>query len=81
MNISEDSIPLRFTPDGLDEATIDALIAEAYGEVNDAHPRPSWLSSDLAEQRRVRRRVRQIVRLLPAVLPSHQPDKPDKGAA
>lgn len=78
VNIHEDSIPLRFTPDGLDEATIDALIEEAYGEVNDSQSRPSWLPTDPAEHRRIRRRGRQVVRLLPTVLP---PQKPSKGAA
>ena len=28
MDIYEDSMPLRFTPDGLDESTIDALIEQ-----------------------------------------------------
>jgi hypothetical protein len=35
VDIYEDSMPFRFTPDGLDEATIDDLIEQAYAQVND----------------------------------------------
>ncbi len=35
MHTHEDSMPIRFTPDGLDEATIDALINETFAQVSD----------------------------------------------
>ena len=35
MSIHESSMPFRFTPDGLDEATIDALINETFAQVSD----------------------------------------------
>lgn len=54
-----------YAPDGLDEAAIDDLMDEALADVPF---RPSWRTSDVAEQRRVCRRVRQIVRLLPRAL-------------
>lgn len=54
MNTHEDSIPFRFTPDGLDETAIDELIAQSYGEsgADDVSP-----PVDLAERRRVRHGV------------------------
>jgi hypothetical protein len=56
------------TPDGLDEATIDALIEQSYAEVAESPSRPSWMTKDASEQRRNRRHVRQAVRTLPDVL-------------
>jgi hypothetical protein len=53
MKIHEDSIPLRFTPDGLDEAVIDTLIEEAYAQVSDTFQ----VSADIPERRPVRRRA------------------------
>jgi hypothetical protein len=53
MNIHEDSMPLRFTPDGLDETTIDALIEEANAQFSDV---VSSVPMDLPKPRPVRRR-------------------------
>jgi hypothetical protein len=53
MEIHEDSIPFRFTPDGLDEAVIDALIEEAYAQVSDT----CQVSAEIPERRPVRSRV------------------------
>jgi hypothetical protein len=56
MDIHEDSIPLRFTPDGLDEASIDALIAQAYGQVSDVS---AHLPADPAQPCRARSRTKR----------------------
>lgn len=53
MSIHEDSIPFSYTPDGLDESTIDALLGEAFVQVNDA---PVDLPTPMPE-RPVRRRA------------------------
>jgi hypothetical protein len=53
MDIHEDSIPFSFTPDGLDEAVIDALIDEAYAQVGGTFQ----VSADIPERRPVRRRA------------------------
>ena len=58
-----------FAPDGLDLATIDELIEQAFADMH-SRPRPVWLSSDVIEQRRARRTVRQIVRALPESISS-----------
>lgn len=67
-----------FAPDGLDLATIDELIEQAYASVA-SQPRPGW-SSDVVEPRRARRAVRQIVRALPGSLGS-QSSADDREAA
>ena len=53
MDIHEDSIPFSFTPDGLDEAVIDALIDEAYAQVSDTFQAPAYVP----EHRPVRRQA------------------------
>jgi len=54
VDIYEDSIPLRFSPDGLDEAAIDALIEQAYTQVSDM---PADQVADITGRRRVRRQA------------------------
>lgn len=57
----------NYTPDGLTEADIDALIAETTADkVEASRPRPGWLSTDQIETRRSRRLARQGMRLLAA---------------
>jgi hypothetical protein len=53
MNTHEDSMPFSFTPDGLDEATIDALINEENAQLSDV---PSSVPVDFPERRPVRHR-------------------------
>jgi hypothetical protein len=72
----------NYSPDGLEESVIDALIEQAYAEVSGAPMRTSLLSTDSAEQRRIRRRVRQVVRSLPGVIAPHgAPVAPTAGEA
>lgn len=72
-----------YAPDGLDEAAIDALIEQAYGQGDTSSDRPTWLSSDVTATRSERRRVRQVVRALPSELMSrpHAVDRDDEVAA
>lgn len=58
----------NYSPDGLTEADIDALIAEVSSEVRPIKRRPSWVSADQVETRRTRHRDRQAVRALSAAL-------------
>lgn len=64
MAIYEDSIPFSFSPDGLDETTIDALIEQAYTEDSSPVSPPA----DLAERRR-RRSARRSARRSPSPSP------------
>lgn len=59
-----------YSPDGLDEAAIDALIDQAYAEAIDAPTPMSVLSTGSAEQQRIRRQGLQVVRSLPGVVAS-----------
>lgn len=56
MDIYEDSMPLRFSPDGLDEAAIDELIEQTYTQVSDT---PADLFTDVPERRRIHRHTGQ----------------------
>lgn len=52
MNTHEDSMPFSFTPDGLDETTIDALINETFTQVSDV---PFDESLSIPDRRPMRR--------------------------
>jgi hypothetical protein len=51
----------RFSPDGLDEAAIDALIAEVADELADQAPATSALLTGVASVRRDRRDVQRTL--------------------
>lgn len=70
-SLADGHIEPNYAPDGLDETAVDALIEQTYSEVSGVPARPSWLSTDPVEHRRVRRRVRQAVRSLPGVVAPH----------
>jgi hypothetical protein len=59
VDIHENSMPLRFTPDGLDESTIDALIEEANAQFSDVD---SAVLKDAPAHRPARRRAGKATR-------------------
>lgn len=64
-----DEGPVSFSPDGLTEQMIDALLREVYGAAAVAKPRPtSALMDGQAAQRRYRREARRCVAVV-CVLP------------
>jgi hypothetical protein len=63
---------LRFAPDGLDEQTIDSLMAEVAAEaVEVAEPTSAWVDGSAGERRR-RRNERRILAAALRSLPSRR---------